>query len=177
MTVRRIVTGVRDGRPTVLSDGPAPTEHHYETTPGMMTSILWAAEPDPRLTVDEAAPHGVTTHPDTGHSRFLVVDFPPDSTFTQPDFDGAQAGAEQSTHLIGFAERFEPDNPGMHRTETVDYAIVIEGPVWLDLDDGEPLELNAGDTVVQQHTRHAWRNRGTRSARLGFVLIGTSGTW
>ncbi|AKE01228.1 hypothetical protein XU06_30350 (plasmid) [Rhodococcus erythropolis] len=174
MTVRRIVTGFRDGRPVVLSDGPAPTEHHYKATPGMMTSILWAAEADPRSTVEEAAPRGVATHPEPGHSRFLVVDFPPDAVLMHPDFDGALAGVEQLTHLIGFAERFELDNPGMHQTATVDYAIVIKGPVWLDLDDGAPLELNTGDTVVQQRTRHAWRNKGTHSARLGFVLIGSS---
>ena len=54
----------------------------------------------------------------------------------------------------------EPDAPGMHTTATIDFEVVLEGEVWLELDDGEEVHLRVGDCVVQNGTRHAWRNRG-----------------
>ena len=72
----------------------------------------------------------------------------------------------------GIAERFEPDNPGMHTTDSVDYIVVLAGEVWLELDDGRLTRLRAGDTVVQNGTRHAWRNRGTEPVTLAVVQLG-----
>lgn len=57
------------------------------------------------------------------------------------------------------ASKFEPDNPGTHVTDTVDYAIVLGGEVWLELDDGAQHHLEAHDVVIQNGTRHAWRNK------------------
>ncbi|GAB3346187.1 hypothetical protein GCM10027300_05090 [Modestobacter lapidis] len=68
----------------------------------------------------------------------------------------------------------EPDNPGMHRTDTVDYAIVLEGEVTMELGDGAQTRLTAGDTVVQLGSRHAWRNRTDRPATIAFVLTGVT---
>jgi hypothetical protein len=176
MTVRRLVTGRRSGKSVVFSDGPAPTEHQYEAIPGMMTSILWATGPTPEVNVEEAAPKGIFAHPDPGHTQLVVVDFPPDSVMAQPGFDPQKAALEQLAQLPGFAERFEPDNPGMHLTDTVDYCLVLEGKVSLELDDGEQTLMETGDVVVQQRTRHAWRNSGPDKARVAFVLIGTGNT-
>lgn len=61
----------------------------------------------------------------------------------------------------------------MHVTPTLDYAIILDGELWLELDDGEPSRLSAGDLVVQQATRHGWRNKGTRPATIAFVMLGT----
>ncbi|MEU1275675.1 cupin domain-containing protein [Streptomyces sp. NPDC005799] len=173
MTIRRLVTGLREGRSTVLSDGPVPTEHEYKAVPGMTSAVIWATAHSPEVDITEAAPAGTSWHPAPGHTVLGVVDFPPDSLMATPGFDFAAAGAEQLQHLPGLAERMEPDNPGMHFTESVDYAVVLRGTIWLELEDGEPTPLTAGDIVVQQRTRHAWRNRGTESARMAFVLIGT----
>jgi len=70
------------------------------------------------------------------------------------------------------AEHLETDNPGMHTTDTVDYEFVISGEVVLELDDGAEVTLKPGDTVVQNGTRHAWRNRTNEPAVLVVVLIG-----
>lgn len=173
MAIRRLVTGQREGKARVLSDGPVPTEHSFAAIPGMTSAIIWTTAPAPAVDVEEAAPVGIPAHPEPGHTLMFVVDFPPDSVMADPSFDGAAAGAEQMHHLPGLAERFERDNPGMHTTDTVDYGIVLQGKIWLELDDGETTLLEAGDVVVQQRTRHAWRNRGTEPARLAFVLVGT----
>jgi hypothetical protein len=103
-------------------------------------------------------------------TRFLVVTFPPDSVFSAPGFDPQAAAAENSAISPGLAELFEAD--GMHATPTVDYGIVLEGEVWLELDEGRAELLRKHDVVVQNGTRHAWRNKSNRPATLAFVLIG-----
>ena len=59
------------------------------------------------------------------------------------------------------ADHFEKKDPGMHQTNTVDYSVVYDGEIWLELDDGETVHLKRGDVVVQNGTRHTWRNKGT----------------
>ena len=75
---------------------------------------------------------------------------------------------EMRQHLV---IDFPPGNePRMHRTETIDYVIVIAGEIDMDL-DGSTVHLRAGDVMVQRGTNHAWVNRGSAPARLAFVLI------
>ena len=66
----------------------------------------------------------------------------------------------------------EPENPGMHTTDTVDIDVVISGEVDLELDDGSEVHLKAGDCVIQNGTRHAWRNRSDKPAVLFVTLLG-----
>ena len=61
-------------------------------------------------------------------------------------------------------------HPGMHRTDTVDYAILLEGEIWAIMDDGETL-MRGGDILVQRGTNHAWANRSAKNARICFVLL------
>ena len=67
-------------------------------------------------------------------------------------------------------DKRESAHPGMHRTETVDYAIVLEGEIWAVMDKGESL-MKAGDVLVQRGTNHAWANRSGKTARICFVLM------
>ena len=70
--------------------------------------------------------------------------------------------AEFDERLPGLADVQEPDDPGMHTTDTVDYDYVVSGEVYLELDDGAEVLLKPGDCVVQNGTRHRWNNRGDR---------------
>jgi quercetin dioxygenase-like cupin family protein len=70
------------------------------------------------------------------------------------------------------AEHFERDTPGMHTSDTLDYGIVIRGEVILELDDGKTVHLRQGDCVVQNGTRHRWRNPLSEPCLMAFVLIG-----
>ena len=72
--------------------------------------------------------------------------------------------------LPGMAAHMEPDQPGMHTAASVDYEFVASGRVLLELDDGATVELGAGDTVVQNGTRHAWRNPFDEPARMVVVV-------
>jgi uncharacterized cupin superfamily protein len=110
--------------------------------------------------------------PGPGGTRFVIVTFPPDSVAMSPEFDGAKAYEEHLKGSPGIADRMESDNPGMHATDTVDYVIVLDGEVWLELDDGKQVPLKAGDVVIQNGTRHAWRNKTDRGVTIAGILLG-----
>lgn len=75
----------------------------------------------------------------------------------------------------GTVARFVEIGPGsrspMHRTNSIDYGIVLEGELDLELDDGAQKRVRAGDIVAQRGTMHAWVNNGTKPCRMVFVLI------
>ena len=78
--------------------------------------------------------------------------------------------AENLAVSPGLAERFEPD--GKHQTPTVDYGIVLDGEIWMELDDGNETRLSQFDAFVQNGTRHAWRNKSDKPATIAVVLVG-----
>jgi hypothetical protein len=137
-----------------------------------LTSVLYATAAKPILPQDygEQAPPHILVTPEPGATKLMIVVFPPDSVFAT--VDPASAFEEQTVHIPGLIQAFEPDAPGMHTTDTVDYDIVLDGEIWLELDDGAETMLKQGDVVVQCGTRHAWRNRGDGPATMCFVLIG-----
>ncbi len=169
---RRVVTGVRDGKSVFVSDGPVPNAHHYRSIPGHMTSVVYTTASVPLLPEEqvERAPPQLHVSPASGETRLMIIVFPPDSVFAAVDPQAAIA--EQAVHIPGLIEAFEADAPGMHTTDTIDYDIVLDGEIWLELDDNVETHLKQGDVVVQCGTRHAWRNKSDRPATLCAVLIG-----
>lgn len=169
--VRRVVTGHDlDGRAVIAEDGPPPTSVPLEAVPGTVFHELWATAsaparidngPDPTLGVLQLAPPA-------GGTRVRIVDIPPDSV--QDALTAEQAAAAFAS--IGASHAHGPGGPHvlMHRTETVDYGILLSGELWLVLDEGET-RLRPGDVVVQRGTNHAWSNRTERTARMAFVLV------
>jgi len=75
--------------------------------------------------------------------------------------------------LPGMAARMDPNIPGMHSSDTIDFIYVISGEIWMTLDDGTEVHLLPGETLVQNGTRHAWRNKGAEPCRFVICLIGT----
>jgi len=144
--VRRVVTGVgQGGRSTTVSDGPAPTSWCTE---------VWATSADRPLGFDPAEIKP-TLMPPGGGTRWRVVDIPPDSTVRR-------------TATASVVEGVSED--GWHTTNTVDYVLILDGDITLELDDSK-VELHAGDCVVQRATNHRWRNHGTRPARMIAVMV------
>ena len=68
------------------------------------------------------------------------------------------------------ASREKPRNPTMHRTKTIDYALILSGEIDLLLDDSE-VHLKLGDVVIQRGTNHAWVNRGNQPCQIAFVML------
>ncbi len=110
--------------------------------------------------------------PSEGGFRFGMFTVPPAGTEPPADLDMEAAIAEVNQKLPGMMEVSEMDNPGMHRTDTVDYVVVLSGEVSLELDDGQTVPLNAGDCVVQNGTRHAWRNTSSAPCLMAYALVG-----
>jgi len=73
--------------------------------------------------------------------------------------------------MVRFTEMAPGAESPMHRTETVDVGVVLEGETWLLLDDGSETRVGPGDAVVQRGTMHAWANRSDGPVRMLFVLI------
>lgn len=172
---RRVVTATdADGKAVILSDGEPPRSVRRTHLPGFVDTLVWTT-PAP-LAVPAAVTDPTPTRerwiPGPGETVALVVTFPPDSVFADPAFDPAAARAEHLAATPGLAEFFEEDAPGMHTTPSVDYGVVLSGRLVLDLDNGESAELSAGDVVVQNGVRHAWRNPTTEPAVAFFVLVG-----
>jgi mannose-6-phosphate isomerase-like protein (cupin superfamily) len=112
--------------------------------------------------------------PGAGGTSLHLLSYPPNSVFSDQSFDGEAARKEAFSRLPGLADHFEKEDPAMHKTNTVDYAVVYEGEIWLEPDDGNIVHLDRGDVVVQNGTRHAWRNKGTRPVTMLFFLNGAN---
>jgi quercetin dioxygenase-like cupin family protein len=154
-----------DGRATIVMDGPAPQVNPGAVAEGGST-VLWATNRAPASNAgnEEAAPSGVRlpVPPATpGGSVFRIVDFPRRGSAMAPPsaLSGVRHTPERSAR-----------HPGFHQTDTVDYAIVLEGQIWAVLDDTETL-LQPGDVLIQRGTYHAWDNRSDEVCRVAFVLI------
>ena len=169
---RRIVTANVHGKAVVRSDEALPA-YEFKTVPGYEHTLIWINPATPDLSKEQV----FDSHPDSvvpgpGGTSLHFVTFPPGSVFADPSFDGEAARTEALVRLRGLADHFETEDPAMHKTNTVDYSIVWDGEMWLELDDGETLHLKRGDVVVQNGTRHAWRNKGTKPVTMFFFLNG-----
>lgn len=173
MMVRRLVTGHRAGKAIVITDGRVPRSHDFEHIPGMATALVWSTPPLP--TVPHNGPDPISPQstfvPPRGETRLMVMSLPPLSVAASA-FDAPEAVQESLQHMTDLGAKMESENPGMHVTDTVDYAIVLEGEVWLELDDGEQVHLKPQDIVIQNGTRHGWRNKTDKPVKIAFVLIG-----
>jgi hypothetical protein len=173
VTVRRVVTGMDGtGKSVFISDGVVPNSHDFETMPGQAQVRVWFTPGVASTLAPESEPtdNKGPVVPGPGGASFVIVSYAPESVVMSPEFDPVAAGQELATYAPDLAEVFEPD--GMHRTPSVDYGVVLEGEVWLELDDGAQVRLTPGDTVVQLAARHAWRNKTQAPATVAFVLTG-----
>ena len=142
--IRRFVTG-HDGSNVakVIMQGPA-TNAKYPS-PGTVSTLIWSTDRTPAdiavgEEIEDLGARIIGTAPPANGTRFAVIDFPPGNV------------------------------PRMHRTETIDYVIVLEGEIEMDM-DGSTVKMTAGDVMVQRGTNHAWANRSAKRARVAFVLI------
>jgi mannose-6-phosphate isomerase-like protein (cupin superfamily) len=171
-TYRRVVTENVNGKAVVQNDESL-LAYEFKTVPGYEHTLIWVNPAIPDLSKEprfDRYPNSVVPGP--GGTSLHFVTFPQGSIFTDPSFDGEAARSEALIRLRGLADHFEKEDPAMHKTNTVDYAVVYEGEIWLELDDAKTVHLKRGDVVVQNGTRHAWRNKGTTPVTMLFFLNG-----
>jgi quercetin dioxygenase-like cupin family protein len=172
--IRRVVTGHdENGKSIVVSDDFAPAVRTSPARPGHYSTEIWRTEGAP-------APIGNEPDPTTGprqlkppkHGTVIrVSEMPPDSQALR-NFDAA--AVKQVFESMGQADAstFKEGgrHPLMHRTETIDYGIILSGELTLILEDSE-VKLQAGDMVIQRGTNHAWSNRSDKPCIIAFVLV------
>jgi mannose-6-phosphate isomerase-like protein (cupin superfamily) len=147
---RRVVTGHdANGVSVVLSDGAVPV-HKVMPQDGVGFYEIWStdASPAPVSPVEPSEPtqRSLRVPPEPNGTKIRINEFFP-----------------------GFINELGNQSP-IHRTQTIDYGIVLEGEIYLVLDDSEVL-LKQGDVVVQRGTNHAWANRSSNVARMAFILM------
>ena len=176
MKVRRVVTGHdADGKARVVDDR-AVEPITSELMPGCAAYALWGRDERPTFPDDDAPRAAKAWYPPRDGSRFMINVIAPGDLVPSPDLDQAAALAELERRMPGAPAAMEPGAPGMHRTDSLDYVLVVAGEVTLELDDGEQTVLSAGDVVIQNGTRHAWRNHGTTPCTIVGVAIGADRT-
>ena len=122
--------------------------------------------------VDEIAKNVISNRP--GASSCVVWStkgFPVDNDGFQDPTSGSFKTTVEGGSVFRIV-RYEPGvTPRNHRTDSIDYAVVISGGIDMELDDGVVVSLKAGDVLVQRGTIHNWVNRGTEACIIAFVLI------
>lgn len=172
MGVRRVVTGHSAEGASVVASDEVVDPIRLALLPGFEFVRLWGADAPVELPDDGSMPSHHQYFPPVGGFRFGLFTVPPATEVLMDDLDVAAAFADMETALPGMAAHMEPDAPGMHTTASVDYEFVVSGSIVLELDDGHQVELHPGDTVIQNGTRHAWRNVGTEPCQMVVVLVG-----
>lgn len=168
---KRIVTGHdAQGRAILSSAAPPPAVFPIKSVPGLQFTEVWRTFASP-VPIDNGADPTLAPLrllPSPNGSVIRVLDIPPGGTHETDSGAAAESFAE-----IGASHTVVAGNgshPFMHKTETVDYGILISGEIWLVVDEGE-IRLTPGDIAIQRGTSHAWSNRSDRPARLVFVLL------
>jgi mannose-6-phosphate isomerase-like protein (cupin superfamily) len=174
---RRIVTGHdSQGRAIIVEDAPPPRVARIGGEHGPMFYEVWNTRESPAR-IDRASGEppesGIQLAPPANGTRIRVLDIPPeDASIARVTPEEARAhfaevgAANASSHKGGGNSR----HAFMHRTETIDYGIVLAGELTLIVDEGETV-VRAGDIVIQRGTNHGWANRGSVPCRIAFILI------
>lgn len=173
---RRIVTGHdAEGKAVILEDAPPPRVSRVGGDLGPIFYEVWNTRETPaRIDRASGEPHedGISLAPPKNGTRLRVLEIPPDGdhlksmTPEEARAHFASVGASDASSHTGAGSR----HAFMHRTETVDYGIVLEGELVLIVDEGETV-CRAGDIVVQRGTNHGWANRSDKPCRIAFILI------
>lgn len=170
MAIRRIVTGHSDdGASTIVADGPSPHRRVREAT-GLVVTDLWrtTSAPASPMPDDDGCSGTYELAPPRSGTVFRIVEFPPDGDWLgRVTADELRSAGDESAREAFSVASARPD---MHRTRTLDYAIVIEGEIVAVLERAEA-SMSPGDVLVQCATVHAWSNRTDQPCKVAFVLV------
>jgi mannose-6-phosphate isomerase-like protein (cupin superfamily) len=172
--IERIVTGHdASGRAIVAMRGALPTVVEIAAIPGTVFHEIWATTgtPAPVDNGPDPTTAALMLPPPKQGTRIRFVDIPPDTPELLAHGAAKMKDAfAQIGDMAASTVQAQSPHPLMHRTESVDYGVVIEGELTLVLDDSE-VPLKAGSVVVQRGTNHAWANRSGQTCRMLFVLV------
>jgi hypothetical protein len=148
-----------------------------DSNPGLTFYELYRTEGVPQLTGLEPDPmlKGTIGFPGPGGTMFRLISYPPKRPegYKPPPGATFESGLKElSDKLPGMGDVFDRSAPGMHTSDTIDYGVVVRGEMMLELDNGEKVHLRQGDCIVQNGTRHRWRNPLSEPCLMAFVSVG-----
>jgi quercetin dioxygenase-like cupin family protein len=173
--IRRVITGHdANGKAVILEDGFAPTVHTNPHRPGHISVEMWKTAEMPiviRPSETDPTSGPKRQHPVRNGTVFRISIVPPETEATRNITpEQAQAAFKEMGNESASTFAQNKRHPFMHRTETIDYAVVLEGEITMLVDDDE-VHLRAGDVVIQRGTNHAWSNRSGKPTKMLYVLI------
>ena len=169
--IRRIVTGHdSEGRSCIIADGPSPAVRLVPERPGYRVTNLWRTVGSPAdINAADSIAEQQGVAPPTNGTVIRIIDIPPEAA--DPNERKRQAAATFGKLFADADHHLDHQrHPGMHITESVDYAVMLEGELTAILDKDETV-MRAGDVLIQRGTNHAWANRSGKMARVLFVLV------
>ena len=172
MSIRCVVTGQTESGKSIFVRDTAVEPITLALLPGFEFHRLWGTDSTAQLPCDGTAGVPSRYFPPSLGFRFGFFTIPANTQTAEAQVNIIGAFAEIQQKLPGMMEVLEPGTPGMHTTDTVDFDVVMSGECWLELDDGAEVLLKAGDCVVQNGTRHAWRNRSSEPCVIAVALVG-----
>ncbi len=168
--IHRVVTGHNaDGKSVILFDDNAPNVTEIKAAPGTGVTEVWVTDEAPANLDNETdrSLRPMRHDPVAQGTIFRVVEIPPETA-------GQAIDAEKTFEELGSKNRPSAEatakHATMHRTDSVDYLVVISGEMTMVMEEGEVL-LRPGDCIVQQGTYHGWVNTGTEPCMLAAILI------
>ena len=173
---RRVVTHLdASGKSVFIADGPVPNAVSLEHGAGLGFADVWQTLGPVHSPAAGGDQRGYTCdlHPLGDGVSWKRVAIPPASAMQGND--PAKLGEEMARRAPGMARggEMDPDQPGRHRTRTIDFIQILEGEISLGLDDGASVDLSPGDCVIQRGTWHTWTNRGDAPCVYQAILVAT----
>jgi mannose-6-phosphate isomerase-like protein (cupin superfamily) len=161
--MRRVVTGQKNGKSVVLEDAKISGQGVF----GSEFIGVWETKEKPTIPLEDEDQINQPAYqfPEPGGTLFAVVTLPPDEVIQK---NAEKEGIDPDEHW----RKLYNDEPGMHTTDTIDYCIILSGEIWMEVDDGVEVHLKPGDCVIQNGTRHAWRNKSSKNCVAACALIG-----
>lgn len=172
MDIRCVVTGQNKSGKSVFVRDTRVEPVSLALLPGYEFHRLWGSDSVVALPSDGTPPAQPRYFPPENGFRFCFFTLPPQTKTNLAESPTPAAMEEVQRKLPGMIEVLEPEHPGMHTTDTVDFDVVLSGEVCLELDDGAEVLLKAGDCVIQNGTRHAWHNRSSEKCVIAVALVG-----
>jgi len=148
-----------------------------DSNPGLTFYELYMTEGVPGLTGLEPDPmlKGTKAFPGPGGTMFRLISYPPKRPpdWQRPPGSTFEGGLKELSDKVGgMGDYFDRSAPGMHTSDTIDYGVVVRGEMTLELDDGKMIHLRQGDCIVQNGTRHRWRNPLPEPCLMAYVSVG-----
>jgi len=171
-SIHCVVTGQTKSGKSVIVSHAAAQPVTVAMMPGYKFYRLWGSDATPVLPSGGTPTPTPQFFPPKNGFRFGMFTLPPATSAKTEQAPTPAVLDEMRQKLPGALEVLEPDHPGMHTTDSVDFDVVVFGEVVLELDDGAEVLLRAGDCVIQNGTRHAWHNRSTEPCMIAFSLVG-----